>query len=120
MTGAVAVAEPAKREIAITGMTCASCVRSVETALASVAGVESAEVNLANERATVRLGAAGAEVGDLVHAVERAGYGALVIPEGDAARAAAVEDERALRLRYVASLQRRLIVADTQVGEQVG
>ena len=110
MSEAVAVA-PAKREIAITGMTCASCVRSVETALASVPGVESAEVNLANERATVRLATAGVEVGALVHAVERAGYGALVIPEGDAARAAAVEDERALRLRYVASLQRRLVVA---------
>ena len=101
---------PVKRELAITGMTCASCVRSVETALANVAGVESAEVNLANERATVRLDPS-AEVGALVHAVERAGYGALVIPEGDAARAAAVEDERALRQRYVASLRRRLIVA---------
>ena len=105
------VAGTTKREIAITGMTCASCVRSVETALASVAGVEFAEVNLANERASVRLDASRAEIGALVHAVERAGYGALVIPEGDAARSAAVEDERALRLRYVGSLRRRLIVA---------
>ena len=101
----------AKREIAITGMTCASCVRSVETALASVAGVESAEVNLANERATVRLDPARAELSALVKAVERAGYGALVIPEGDAARAAAIEDERALRVRYVDSLRRRIVVA---------
>jgi Cu+-exporting ATPase len=107
----VAIDSPAKRELAITGMTCASCVRSVERALTSVVGVESAEVNLANERATVRLDAATTELGALVHAVARAGYGALVIPEGDAARAAAVDDERALRLRYVASLRRRLIVA---------
>ncbi|TMC51932.1 MAG: heavy metal translocating P-type ATPase, partial [Chloroflexi bacterium] len=103
--------ETAKRDLAITGMTCASCVVSVESALKSVPGVTSAEVNLANERATVRLDPVHAELGALVKAVERAGYGALVIPEGDAARAAAVEDERALRLRYVASLQRRLIVA---------
>jgi Cu+-exporting ATPase len=112
-TAVTATAQPAsgtKRELAITGMTCASCVRSVETALAHVPGVASAEVNLANERATVRLADA-VEPGALVHAVERAGYGALVIPEGDAARAAAVEDERALRLRYVGSLRRRLIVA---------
>jgi Cu+-exporting ATPase len=100
-----------KRELAITGMTCASCVRSVEAALASVPGVSSAEVNLANERATVRLAPSGAELPALVKAVERAGYGALVIPEGDAARAAAVDDERALRLRYVDSLRRRLTVA---------
>src|SRR5258706_119818 len=99
-----------KRELAITGMTCASCVRSVETALAHVPGVTSAEVNLANERATVRL-AEPVEPGALVHAVERAGYGALVIPEGDAARAAAVDDERALRLRYVRSLRRRFMEA---------
>src|SRR5437879_1420780 len=44
-------------------------------------------------------------------AVERAVHGALVIPEGDGARAAAAADERALRMRYVASLERRLIVA---------
>ncbi|HLQ05508.1 MAG TPA: heavy metal translocating P-type ATPase [Verrucomicrobiae bacterium] len=99
-----------KRELAITGMTCASCVRSVETALAHVAGVASAEVNLANERATVRI-TGPVEPAALVHAVERAGYGALVIPEGDAARNAAVDDERALRLRYVDSLWRRLVVA---------
>ena len=108
-----------KRELAITGMTCASCVRSVELALAAVAGVETAEVNLANERATVRLDASGAELDALVHAVERAGYGALVIPEGDAARAAAVEDERALRQRYVESLRRRLIVAAVLAGVAV-
>ena len=100
-------ADSEKRELAITGMTCASCVRSVETALAHVPGVASAEVNLANERATVRI-TGPVEPAALVHAVERAGYGALVIPEGDAARNAAVDDERALRLRYVASLRREL------------
>ena len=109
-TVAPAAATGDKAELAITGMTCASCVRTVETALASVPGVTGASVNLANERASVRLGDAVA-MPDLVKAVERAGYGALVIPQGDAARSAAVEDERALRLRYVASLRRRLILS---------
>ena len=68
----MATETPTRRELAITGMTCASCVRSVETALASVVGVESAEVNLANERATVRLDPAKTELGALVHAVARA------------------------------------------------
>jgi Cu+-exporting ATPase len=99
-----------KRELAITGMTCASCVRSVETALAHVPGVASAEVNLANERATVRL-AEPVAPGALVHAVERAGYGALVIPTDGTSRTGAIDDERALRLRYVVSLRRRLVVA---------
>src|SRR2546428_13680826 len=108
-----------KHELAITGMTCASCVRSVEGALASVPGVESADVNLANERATVRLDPAKTELNALVRAVEHAGYGALVIPEGDAARQAAADDERALRLRYVESLRRRLVVAGVLGGAAV-
>ena len=37
----------------ITGMTCASCVRRVEKALARTPGVASASVNLATEKATV-------------------------------------------------------------------
>ena len=40
-------------ELDITGMTCASCVRRVEKALASVPGVERAAVNLATEEAMV-------------------------------------------------------------------
>lgn len=40
-------------DFAIGGMTCASCVMLVEKALNEVAGVESATVNLATERAHV-------------------------------------------------------------------
>jgi len=39
--------------LGVTGMTCASCVRRVEKALASVPGVQGASVNLATEKATV-------------------------------------------------------------------
>ena len=40
-------------DLAIEGMTCASCVARVERALTAVPGVASASVNLATERATV-------------------------------------------------------------------
>src|SRR5438309_8868122 len=86
------------RDLAITGMTCASCVVSVEHALAAVPGVASAEVNLATERARVRLEPATATMPALVRAVERAGYGALPISEDERERAEQAEDERALRL----------------------
>ncbi|HTH70876.1 MAG TPA: heavy metal translocating P-type ATPase [Candidatus Saccharimonadales bacterium] len=99
-----------KRDLAITGMTCASCVASVESALRSVPGVASADVNLATERATVRL-AAMADMGGLVRAVERAGYGALPIPSDERERAEHADAERALRQRYVADLRRRLVIA---------
>ncbi len=61
----------------ITGMTCASCVRRVERALAGVPGVTAATVNLAAESADVALaGPAGADA--LIAAVEDAGYQAAV------------------------------------------
>ena len=57
----------------VDGMTCASCARRVETALARSPGVEDAVVNLALEKAVVRGDDSVAE-GDLVSAVESIGY----------------------------------------------
>ena len=60
----------------VTGMTCAACVMHVSNALADVPGVDDAVVNLAAEKATVRLSPARRPgVGELVHALEDAGYG---------------------------------------------
>jgi Cu+-exporting ATPase len=60
--------------IPVEGMTCASCVRRVETALTKVPGVLSASVNLATERATVQFLPGQVAVADLRRAVEDAGY----------------------------------------------
>jgi P-type Cu+ transporter len=59
----------------VTGMTCASCVGRVERALKKVPGVLEANVNLANEKATVRYFAGEVEHRDLEMAIEGAGYG---------------------------------------------
>ena len=56
----------------ISGMTCASCVRHVERALAGTPGVAAVTVNLATSTATVE-GTAGFEA--LARQVEEAGYG---------------------------------------------
>jgi copper chaperone CopZ len=61
----------------ITGMTCASCVRRVERALAGVPGVAAAGVNLAAESAGITLGRP-AEPAALIAAVENAEYHAAV------------------------------------------
>ena len=100
-----------RRDLAITGMTCASCVANVESALRGVSGVKTADVNLATERASVQLDPTRADFPALVRAVERAGYGALAL-SGDQKERAAVEDqERAARRAQLVSLRRRLIVA---------
>lgn len=64
-----------KVTIPIKGMTCASCVSHVATALEHVAGVEEANVNLATEKATVAIGRKDLPIDDLIDAVEDAGYG---------------------------------------------
>src|SRR5207248_8216261 len=90
--------EDERRDLVVTGMTCASCVASVEDALRGVSGVRDADVNLATERARVEVD--GADDAALIRAVERAGYGALVLSEDRAARAEIEQRERDLRLRY--------------------
>ncbi len=61
-------------ELQIEGMTCASCVGRVEKALKRVPGVLAAEVNLATERAQVRLVGHEADAAVLIAAVDKAGY----------------------------------------------
>ncbi|WP_349961473.1 heavy metal translocating P-type ATPase [Rhizobium sp. ZPR3] len=63
-------------ELSIEGMTCASCVGSVERALKTVPGVSEAAVNLATERATIK---GTAHAASLIAAVENAGYEAKII-----------------------------------------
>lgn len=60
-------------DLAIEGMTCASCVAHVERALAKVDGVSSVSVNLATERAHLTL-SHDVPVAELIQKVEHAGY----------------------------------------------
>ncbi len=65
-------------ELAVSGMTCASCVMRVEKKLKKVPGVSDAAVNLATERAMVTYDPAQTDPASLVRAVEAAGYGAAL------------------------------------------
>lgn len=66
-------------DLHIEGMTCASCVRRVETALAAVPGVARADVNLVTQRARVTLATASVDPNALIAAVDRRGYAAQAI-----------------------------------------
>jgi Cu+-exporting ATPase len=95
-------------ELPITGMTCASCVRTVERAVQNAPGVLDVQVNLATEKALVRYLPNVARRSDLIKAVEAAGYGVI-----DTTAAAAPQDaERAAREAEIAR-QRRLIITGT-------
>lgn len=72
-------------QLAISGMTCAACVSTVNKALNGVAGVTSAQVNFANRSAQV---ISDSEVTDqqLIDAVTRAGYGAEAVADAEQAQ----------------------------------
>ena len=91
-------------ELAIGGMTCASCVGRVEKALKAVPGVTEAVVNLATERATVR---GVASVQDLIAAVDKVGYEASPVDTSMQADEEAAEKKDAER----AELKRDLTLA---------
>ncbi len=99
---AVATAGEAWQELAISGMTCASCVARVERKLGKVEGVRSAAVNLATERATVAYDPSRVKMAQLIGAVEAGGYGAAPVTDDSATDGGAAEEARrgrALRRR---------------------
>ncbi|WP_162623046.1 heavy metal translocating P-type ATPase [Billgrantia lactosivorans] len=61
----------------IAGMSCASCVSRVETAIRGVPGVVDASVNLATQRARVAFGTGQADFAAVVQALDGAGYPAV-------------------------------------------
>ncbi|SDR16893.1 Cu+-exporting ATPase [Paraburkholderia fungorum] len=84
---------PHATELAIGGMTCASCAMRVEKALAKVPGVASASVNLATETATVTMNDATPDAALLIAAVRKAGYEAEPIAPPAAPVAADTADK---------------------------
>ncbi len=100
-------------DLAISGMTCASCSARIERKLNKLDGVE-ASVNLATERASVTFPSA-LSVTDIVATVEKTGYGATPLEQERASRAPAmthdVVDQSSLRLRMVVASVLALVVA---------
>lgn len=89
------------RRLSISGMTCASCVKSVQQALERTPGVVSAEVNFGTHTAQVRGSVGEAE---LIRAVEAVGYEAEPILDlHQAEEARAEKDAREYRRRLKGS-----------------
>jgi len=65
-------------DIPVTGMTCANCAMTIERTLKKkVPGVVNASVNFASERASVEYIPSLTGIDEMIHAIERAGYGAI-------------------------------------------
>ncbi|WP_428911088.1 heavy metal translocating P-type ATPase [Niallia sp. Krafla_26] len=70
-----------KKELVITGMTCAACSTRIEKGLNKMEGVVQANVNLALEKAAVEYNPSAISAKDLIQKVEALGYGAMVKTE---------------------------------------
>lgn len=107
-------------DLAVDGMTCASCVGRVERALKAVPGVTEATVNLATERASVR---GAADMQALIAAIAGAGYTARPIEasvKGDEEMAERKDAERrALRRDFFIAAALALPVFLLEMGSHV-
>lgn len=68
-----------KLELKITGMSCAACSAKIERRLGKQAGITSAAVNLATEKAVIQFDPAGIKVSDIINIVGNLGYKAETI-----------------------------------------
>ncbi|MEA2118591.1 heavy metal translocating P-type ATPase [Halovibrio sp. HP20-50] len=86
-----------KQRLAISGMTCASCVKSVQKALERTEGVDTASVNFGSHSAQVF---GSAEPQALINAVEAVGYGAEpIVDMREAERTRAEQDAKTYQRR---------------------
>jgi P-type Cu+ transporter len=95
----MSTAVPERVQLAIEGMTCASCAARIERKLNKLDGVD-ATVNYATEQATVRFDPARVALEDLVRSVEAIGYGAA-LPRAAAGADSAEDAARSLRRRLI-------------------
>ena len=85
--------------LAVSGMHCAGCARTIETALADLPGVASAAVNFADQTASVEYDMTALDIEDLLAAVEAVGYGATLLTEETLDTRLAEQEKEAARNR---------------------
>ena len=93
-------------ELAVEGMSCASCVGRIEKALAAVPGVLEAHVNLATEKAQVRHVAGMVDAKALETAVSDAGYAARTVADNDSG-----DQQAQARAEEIGALKRSILFA---------
>ncbi len=98
-------AKTLRQQFVVTGMTCASCARSVELGLCKVPGVRAATVNLANNTAQVEYAPDEASPEDMKRALQSIGYDLIVEePSAEATQQVQQRQRDALRGRVMGAL----------------
>ncbi|BCB05583.1 heavy metal translocating P-type ATPase [Bacillus sp. KH172YL63] len=103
--GYKAVTEMVKKTFAVTGMTCASCVQSVEKATRNLDGVKESTVNMATEKMVIEYDPTVVTITDISGAVSDAGYEAHEEAEE------AVDEDRDKKELHIKSMWKRFWVS---------
>ncbi|WP_226676109.1 heavy metal translocating P-type ATPase [Rossellomorea aquimaris] len=105
--GYKAVTEMEKKTFSVTGMTCASCVQSVEKATRKLHGVKESTVNMATEKMVIEYDPAVVTVSDIMGAVSEAGYEA----HEDADAEDTMDEDRDKKEQHIKTMWKRFWVS---------
>lgn len=92
----------------VSGMHCSGCVGSIEKSLLSVEGVTKASVNLTSEKAFVEYDYSVCDVGDMIDAIENAGYHATA---DNGKKSNKLEKKREREEEQLADARRKMIIS---------
>ncbi|OGO77372.1 MAG: copper-translocating P-type ATPase [Clostridiales bacterium GWB2_37_7] len=90
----------------ISGMTCASCAKTIEKSIGKLSGINEVSVNFATEKAKVVYDSTKVRISEIKDAVSKAGYKALEIEAGDK-----TDEEKARREKEMKTLWLKFVVA---------
>ena len=102
-----------KTTISVGGMTCAACIRRVESALTTVDGVSNAAVNLATGKATIIHRPEWAGVDELKKVISETGYeflGVVDVTLEDPVEAARKREIKELKLKFVVGVVLSVVI----------
>lgn len=105
--GYKAITDAVKKNFIISGMTCASCVQSVEKATRKLDGVIESNVNMATEKMVIQYDPTIVTVADIKNAVADAGYEA----QEDVEAGNSVDEDRKKKERHIKEMWRRFWIS---------
>ncbi|MGG7176810.1 heavy metal translocating P-type ATPase [Clostridium paraputrificum] len=111
-----------KRNLKVTGMTCAACSSRVERVLNKLEAVELAEVNLATEDLYISYDEEKLSVEDIIAKIEKSGYGAYEVKDDDLKIDDSDKEEaiKSLRNRFILSLVFAIPLLYISMGHMMG
>lgn len=114
-----------KQKFDVTGMSCSACSAHVEKAVSKVPGVDMVQVNLLQNSMVVEYAEGAVDAGQIIHAVEEAGYGASVKgkdapKEANALQKKAADDTKAMKHRLGWSIGFLIVLMYVSMGHMLG